>query len=73
MTGVGYRLNPTEAEYAQLLPIHELVLSTFEAGWSYEAIAAYAQVPVGTIKSRLSRAREALHRIRDLANATIQA
>jgi RNA polymerase sigma factor (sigma-70 family) len=47
-------LNRLPAEYREILLLFE-----FE-NWSYKAIAAALQVPIGTVMSRLSRARQRL-------------
>ena len=48
-------LKPLPAEYRETLALFEL------EGWSYKAIAARLNIPLGTVMSRLSRARRFLH------------
>ncbi len=44
------------------LPIEQRVVVTLRdvQGWSYEEIAVITEIPVGTVRSRLARGREAL-------------
>lgn len=50
-------------------PQRDIILLYGLHGMSYEAIAEYLQVPIGTVMSRLARARQALGS-RPVANAT---
>lgn len=48
---------------AQLAPLHrEIIILTFVHGLSYQEMASVLDVPVGTVKSRLSNAKRALSR-----------
>lgn len=41
--------------------------------WTYETLAAQFQVPIGTVKSRLSRARDKLNYLRKSAESQVTA
>lgn len=54
------------------LPLDQRVVVTLRdvQGWSYEEVAMIAEIPVGTVRSRLARGREALRAaLADLAPA----
>lgn len=56
-------LRQLEVSWAKLAPQHRSALSLVALeGFSYEEVAAMTGVAVGTVKSRVSRAREALRR-----------
>jgi DNA-directed RNA polymerase specialized sigma24 family protein len=57
----GLQILPADlATVAALSKQHATVLSAFETHKSYEAMAAEMGLPVGTVKSRLHRARAKL-------------
>jgi len=57
----------TEAEFAALSPEHQAVLQRLAAGMRYHQIASDIPVPIGTVRSRINRARKALARMRATA------
>ena len=57
--------------FRQLAPVHrEVLLLTFIQELSYQEIATVLEVPVGTVKSRLSNARRALRAFLDAREDT---
>lgn len=54
----------TDAEMGALSDEHLVVLKRLEAGLSYEEIAEGLGRPIGTVKSRINRARAALAKLR---------
>ena len=69
LAGVA-RAELTEA-FRQLTPVHrEVLLLTFVQELSYQETATILDVPVGTVKSRLSNARRALRAILDAKEDT---
>jgi len=84
LEGVGVSLDPLadQAERVEArerihraiaaLPLEQRVVVTLRdvQGWSYEEIAVIVEIPVGTVRSRLARGREALRAaLADLAPA----
>ncbi len=75
--GAGLKLNDLRRALNRLPPDQREALLLVGAGaWSYEEAAAYAECPVGTMKSRVFRARRALlagveggHVLRDRVHA----
>lgn len=59
-TRLGEILN--EAMEEQLTPDQRLVFTMSESGYQYDEIARHAKIPIGTVMSRKSRARQALRR-----------
>lgn len=52
--------------FRQLAPVHrEVLLLTFVQEFSYQETATVLEIPVGTVKSRLSNARRALRALLD--------
>jgi RNA polymerase sigma-70 factor (ECF subfamily) len=59
----GDTLDELESALAQLPPEHkEVLLLVCLEGWGYQDAARILEIPVGTVMSRLHRAREALRR-----------
>ncbi|MGH2506147.1 MAG: RNA polymerase sigma factor [Ktedonobacteraceae bacterium] len=57
----------------QLTPVHrEVLLLIFVQELSYQEVASILEVPVGTVKSRLSNARRALRTLLDAREDTTQ-
>jgi RNA polymerase sigma-70 factor, ECF subfamily len=64
------RAELTEA-FRRLAPLHrEVLLLTFVQELSYQETATILDVPVGTVKSRLSNARRALRTLLDAKEDT---
>ncbi|CAM5403864.1 hypothetical protein AFEL58S_02078 [Afipia felis] len=57
----------TEAEFAALSSDHQAVLERLSVKMRYIDIAADLDIPTGTVRSRINRARKALTRMRDRA------
>jgi DNA-directed RNA polymerase specialized sigma24 family protein len=58
MRSTNFTLYPSDAPHiARLTKEHATVLAMFRENRNYEALAQAIGVPVGTIKSRLNRAR----------------
>lgn len=65
MTSSRQSVGPiTETEVIALKNYHYAVLAAFEGGAEYSAIATTLNIPIGTVRSRLHRARAALAAIR---------
>ena len=54
----------TEAEFAALSPEHQRVLHRLALGMRYHQIAGDLSIPIGTVRSRINRAKKALTRAR---------
>lgn len=69
-----FTLHPTDAPHvARLRKHHAEALALFRENPSYEAMAAAAGVPIGTVKSRLNRARLAVAKMRAQTAKTTEA
>lgn len=62
-------LDFTHDEAAKLSNHHAAVMVRLLDGWTYEQIAAFAGCAIGTVKSRVNRARIAIKRDREPRDA----
>jgi DNA-binding NarL/FixJ family response regulator len=70
MRSVSFKLHPSDVPHiARLSKEHATVLALFRENPNYASIAAELQTPIGTVKSRLHRARAAVVRRRAQAAA----
>lgn len=60
---------PTTQELQQLTVEHHNVLSALYSGLKYQGIAEALNIPLGTVRSRINRARGALAALRAKAGA----
>ncbi len=65
MRSTSFTLYPSDAPHISKLQTHYAeALALFRENSNYETMAAAANVPIGTIKSRLHRARAAIVEMR---------
>lgn len=64
--------NPTDSELDQLSTKHHAILFAWRSGvQSYKDLCTQLSIPIGTVRSRLNRARNALSKLRESNNASL--